>query len=162
MVDPLALLFPGLLRGGYRVTSPRNGNYNCVAWAARDSGNWWWPLPLDDRIAFWPSGIAREESLAAFHTALASIGYAECVEEAEEPGFEKIALFANRLGVPLHAARQLPGGRWTSKLGELEDIEHELRDLEGAEYGEVVSILRRPLSPTHLPLVKRVIVERLK
>lgn len=27
-------------------------------------------------------------------------------------------------------ARQLPNGRWTSKLGEVEDIEHDLSDLE--------------------------------
>jgi hypothetical protein len=46
-------------------------------------------------------------------------------------------------GVPTHAARQVAADRWTSKLGELEDIEHSLRDLEGAVYGSVVQIMKR-------------------
>lgn len=33
--------------------------------------------------------------------------------------------------------------RWTSKLGELEDIEHDLTDLEGAAYGKVVLLMKR-------------------
>ena len=50
-------------------------------------------------------------------------------------------------GVPLHAARHVPSGRWTSKLGELEDIEHALDGLEGTEYCSVVQIMKRPLPP---------------
>ena len=41
------------------------------------------------------------------------------------------------------AAGRLPSGKWTSKLGSLEDIEHELRDLEGRHYGRVQLILKR-------------------
>jgi hypothetical protein len=69
-----------------------------------------------------------------------------CEGDELEAGFEKIALFANNQGIPLHAARQLPSGRWTSKLGELEDIEHTLRDLEGEEYGSVALVMKRPSS----------------
>jgi hypothetical protein len=54
-------------------------------------------------------------------------------------------LFANAQGVPKHAARQLLTGRWTSKLGKMEDIEHGLRDLEGTVYGTVVLIMKRAL-----------------
>jgi hypothetical protein len=43
----------------------------------------------------------------------------------------------------MHAARQLPTGHWTSKLGESEDIEHRLHDLEGLIYGQVVLVLAR-------------------
>ena len=68
-----------------------------------------------------------------------------CPGEELEAGFEKIALFVDNRDTPRHAARQLPNGRWTSKLGELEDIEHGLHDLEGAEYGSVVAVMRRPL-----------------
>jgi hypothetical protein len=45
---------------------------------------------------------------------------------------------------PLYAARQLPNGRWTSKLGEWEDIEHALHDLTGMVYGSVVLVMKRP------------------
>jgi hypothetical protein len=68
-----------------------------------------------------------------------------CGQADLEPGFEKIAPFADADGLPTHAARQLPGGRWTSKLGELEDIEHDLNDVAGTAYGTVVQIMKRPL-----------------
>jgi hypothetical protein len=60
-----------------------------------------------------------------------------------EPGLEKIAIFAKG-GRPTHAARQLGSGRWTSKLGRAEDIEHDLRALEGEAYGAVAFFLQRP------------------
>jgi hypothetical protein len=90
-------------------------------------------------------GLARAETLAAFREAFVSLGYVECRGDDLETGFEKIALFAKYQGIPLHAARQLPSGRWTSKLGEAEDIDHALRDLEGEVYGSVVLIMKRPL-----------------
>jgi hypothetical protein len=37
----------------------------------------------------------------------------------------------------------LANGRWTNKLGKAEDIEHELRDLEGDFYGTVVLVMQR-------------------
>jgi len=45
-----------------------------------------------------------------------------------------------------HAARQLPDGKWTSKLGQLEDITHGTTDvIEGGDYGEVVQFMKRPI-----------------
>jgi hypothetical protein len=142
MVNPLQQTFPGLARGGYRVTSPRDKRYNCIAWAAGDTGSWWWPVP-DANEVFWVAGVPRLETLSAFRDALACLGYVVCDGEELEAGIEKIALFTNDQGIPLHAARQLPNGQWTSKLGELEDIEHALRDLEGAEYGSVALVMKR-------------------
>ena len=37
------------------------------------------------------------------------------------------------LGVPKHACRQLSSGRWTSILGNREDMEHALNDLTGGQ-----------------------------
>jgi hypothetical protein len=54
--------------------------------------------------------------------ALATLGYQLCEGDALEPAFERIALFADADGRPTHAARQLPSGLWTSKLGKAEDI----------------------------------------
>jgi hypothetical protein len=62
-----------------------------------------------------------------------------------EPGFEKVALIVDARGVPTHAARQLPTGRWTSNLGAWEDIEHELHALEGHAYGIVALLLTRQI-----------------
>jgi hypothetical protein len=62
-----------------------------------------------------------------------------------------VALFVATTGCPTHAARQLASGRWTSKLGKAEDIEHELRDLEGDVYSSVVLVLKRPLPASASP-----------
>ena len=43
-----------------------------------------------------------------------------------------------------HAARLKPDGKWTSKLGIEEDIEHNtLESMEGDLYGFVIQILRK-------------------
>ncbi len=148
MVKSLEQLFPGLAVGGFTFTSPIDKRYNCIAYAAGDTANWWWPLPDDIKEAYWPAGVKREETVVAFRDAFASMGYMECSDDDLEPDIEKIALFANAAGCPLHAARQLPSGRWTSKLGESEDIEHALRDLEGEMYGTVVLVMKRPVWPS--------------
>ena len=93
---------------------------------------------------YWLPGVPREETLTVFVAAFAALGYAPCDVADQEPGFEKVALFAQPSGVPTHAARQLAGGAWTSKLGTLEDIEHSLHALEGEVYGRVVQLLKRP------------------
>ena len=76
---------------------------------------------------------------------VANGGFVLCAGEELEPGVEKIAIFATPDGFPTHAARQRASGRWTSKLGELEDIEHGLHDLVGAEYGAVVLLMGRSI-----------------
>jgi hypothetical protein len=142
MVTEIGDLFPGLQTSGFRVTSQASPNYNCIAWAAGDTERWWWPDPGDD-AAYWPSGVSREETLAAFVATFATLGYHLCESDQPEAGYERVALFTGSDGVPTHAARQLPSGRWTSKLGMREDIDHALHDLSGDVYGAVTLVLRR-------------------
>jgi hypothetical protein len=147
-VTDFEALFPKLRGSEYRITSPSDPAYNCLAWAAGAADRWWWP---GGDAEFWPPGADRAETLSAFQAAFAFSGYAVCVDDAIEVGFEKVALFADEHGVPRHASRQLRNGLWTSKIGELEDMEHALRDLEGAEYGSVIIILKRPLAASKAP-----------
>jgi hypothetical protein len=142
MVNPLEEIFPGLARGSYRITSPRDPHYNCIAWAVGDTSKWWWPGPELER-EYWPPGATREATVSAFQEVFASLGYVACEGEGLEPGFEKIALFADAQAKPQHAARQRRDGRWTSKLGKTEDIEHDLHDLAGTVYGSVVQVMKR-------------------
>ena len=145
MVKRIESEFPHLRGGNYQVTSPRTRTYNCIAWAAGDTTEWWWPdEPDDPQSAHWPAGVPRVETLVAFRQAFTTLGYVACDGEELELGFEKIALFTDAEGVPRHAARQLPSGRWTSKLGPMEDIEHTLHDLTGTVYGSVVLVMKRP------------------
>jgi hypothetical protein len=142
-------LFPRLRSTGYAITSPFDENYNCIAYADEDPWRrWWWPAESTD--AYWPADVPREPTLAAFQQAFRTLGYEVCESANAEVGFQKIAIYADRTGQPTHAARQLPDGAWTSKLGNLEDIRHPaLRDLEDAIpgvalYGNVAIIMRRP------------------
>lgn len=133
--------FPLLEQTDYLVTSEKTPEYNCIAWAAGDVNRWWWPDSMEQ--AYWPQNSPREESLEAFLHVYQSLGYELCENEEHEPTYEKIALFVSTNGIPTHAARQVPNGRWTSKLGREEDIEHSLRSLEGPLYGTVSKVLRR-------------------
>ena len=137
--------FPKLREAGYSLTSPASPNYNCIAWAAGVVDKWWWPAHIAPY--YWPSDTLRTETVECFVEAFRLQGYEPCSNDELELGFEKIALYAAN-GLPTHAARQLPSGVWTSKLGALQDIEHNtLSALDGTLYGSVVLILRRPLQP---------------
>jgi hypothetical protein len=143
MVEPsLEDVFPGLRGQPYQITSPKDHRYNCIAFAAGDDRNWWWPDP--DGEDTWPATISRTETIDAFRDAFATLDYIVCGNDQLEPGYEKAALFA-LAGVPKHAAKQLPSGRWISKLGPSEDIEHALHDLTGMVYGAVVLLMKRPV-----------------
>ncbi len=143
MVGRIEQAFPGLRGTAYQVTSPQDDKYNCIAWAAGDTTDWWWPDEADNPdSAYWPPGAPRAETLEAFRLAFATLGYVVCDHDHIEVGYEKIALFS-QAGVPKHAARQLLSGRWTSKLGPMEDIEHALHDLTGMMCGSVVLVMKR-------------------
>lgn len=136
--------FPNLSKDGYSPTSPATPEYNCIAWAAGDDGVWWWPDPYGDY--YWPSKIPRTETIEAFIKAYESLGYSICNNVVLEEGFEKVAVYAGSDKKPTHAARQLDSGRWTSKLGGLEDIEHATLDgLISDSYGSIAVILKRPI-----------------
>ena len=133
--------FPKLQDGGYRITSPDTVDYNCIAWAAGDTEAWWWPDHLD--IGYWPAGVPRAETLEAFIEAFAALGFTTCDTAEYEKGFEKVAIYVDTSGKPTHAARQLSPGLWTSKLGTLQDIEHEIDGVSGDLYGSVAVIMKR-------------------
>jgi hypothetical protein len=136
--------FPNLPIHGYSITSPATPEYNCIAWAADDNEVWWWPDPMN--TAYWPPQIQREETIEAFIQAYETLGYVQCCTPDYKEGFEKIAIY-EKDGKPTHAARQLINGRWTSKLGELEDIEHHaLEGLHGQAYGTVAVFMKREKS----------------
>ena len=74
-----------------------------------------------------------------------AMGYHDCGDAVFEPGFDKVAICGLGM-IYTHVARQLPGGKWTSKLGKGEDIEHDTPDdVAGGIYGEVMQIMKRPI-----------------
>ena len=127
----------------FLLTSPRDRRYNCIAWAAGETHRKWWPDKME--TDHWPVGVPRRETLDAFEAAFGTLGYTPCDNPELEKGFEKVALYTWAAGTPKHAARQLPDGTWTSKLGREHDIRHELNGVEGRDYGVVKRILKRPV-----------------
>ncbi len=133
--------YPNLLITGYEITSPDTIDYNCIAWAAGITNEWWWPDAQNQH--YWPPGVPREETLDSFIKAFQTLGYEVCDRGDLEVGLQKIAIYSLD-GKPKHAARQLPDGKWTSKLGQDEDIKHHtLEGLEGKFYGKVVCVMKK-------------------
>lgn len=137
---------PNISPDQYQITRPETSDYNCIGWGAEEDDRWWDPTDPDQ---YWPDEVPRELTIAAFIQAYATIDYIACDSVEFEPGFQKLAIYARDdgqpdSGQPTHVARQLPNGRWTSKIGEFEDIEHELEGLTGFYYGTVTQILKRP------------------
>lgn len=130
--------FPNVGAGGYTVTSSPSEDYNCIAWAVGDTTSWWsyapgYRWPIAERSPF-------VENLVAM---FAEMGYETCDSACLEDGFDKVAIY-KKAGLWKHASRQLPNGRWTSKLGRDEDIEHATPDdLSGDLYGAVHCIMRK-------------------
>lgn len=124
-------------------TSDATDRYNCFAWAAGADDCFW-----DPRL-HWPDGATRGRDFDALKSAYATLGFAPCTHGELEAGIDKIAIYATLASAtsparPTHAARQLPSGRWTSKLGADIDVEHDLADLEGPGYGRALYFLARP------------------
>ena len=130
--------FPRLTEHNHRVTSPATVDYNCIAWSAQDVEHWWQPG------VHWPVAVPNDEyGIGILERAFLSLGFEDCNDGSLESEFEKVALYGNSFFYT-HSARQLPSGKWTSKLGRLEDIEHETPDdVAGGVYGEVAQFMKR-------------------
>lgn len=129
-----------------KITSKASTQYNCIAWAAKDETNNWWPDPWG--IGYWPSSVPRAVTKGSFIKAFKTLGYDTCLDGSLEPGMEKIAIFGTGpqgLEVPTHAALQLKSGEWTSKLGPFEDVRHKaIHAVNGPAYGKPICYMSRP------------------
>jgi hypothetical protein len=145
--------FPHLKEEGWRKTSEESDEYNCIAFAANDTGRKWDPDESAGR--HWPDEVPRTLELSSFIALFEmECGFSKCesIDERLEDGIEKIAIYCNfnpllKTIEVTHAARQLPSGKWTSKLGDWDDIEHNtLKAVSGSwpAYGTVKQVMRKP------------------
>lgn len=141
--DFLESHFPRLKKSDYKIASPEDVRYNCVAWSLSDINRFWWPD--SSQQYFWPEDLPADSSIDSFKEMYKHFGYSPCKSIRKEKEYEKIAIYAGKDDLVKHTARQLPSGKWTSKLGQNKDIEHDLDSLEGSEYGKVVLVMRRKL-----------------
>jgi hypothetical protein len=134
--------FPNL--GNWTETSPVTRSYNCAAFAAGDTDVRWEPFPPGQY--YWPQRVRRSYEVSAFVEAYKTHGFEVCADGSQESGYEKIVIYANEYGGAEHVSRQIAGGKWTSKMGDEEDIVHDTPEsLGGGDYGQPLQYMRRPL-----------------
>lgn len=133
--------FPNTFIEPFTITSPQTTSYNCIAWAFGDDTKWYWPDP--DEMYFWPNNIPRTVEINSFIELYRLIGYEICQTDNVENNYEKIAIFIDDQGLPTHAARQLPNGYWTSKLGCEFDIQHSIYSMNNSVYGNAKIFMSR-------------------
>lgn len=136
--------FPALKRGkGYRDTSGPTIEYNCLAWALGIDWTRYDPEPKCAGYCWFP-GVERERSVKAIRKIFEQHGYSVCDSYDLEEGYEKVVFYIDPQGSPEHFARQLSSGKWTSKIGDLNDIEHDTLDsIISDDYGKPGLVLKR-------------------
>jgi len=142
--------FPMQWKHPFRKTSEVDGKYNCIAWALGHTWTWYEPrienyrYRLPKFLTRWPPEVPNEYSQEAYIKFFEYHGFERCSDGRLEHGIEKVAFYYIGLGIDRpHACKQLKDGKWSSKMGNQEDVEHDLQSMEKGRYGEVVQFLKR-------------------
>lgn len=135
----LIAAFPNLSDEGFEIVEQSSESYNCMAYAAGDTTEWWWPNGID----YWPPWATLNNKIESLVEMFAGLEYEQCDDSNAKIGYEKVALYENE-GEFEHAALQMPNGRWRSKMGEGPVIEHPRPEsLAGGMYGDPTILMRR-------------------
>ncbi|MXZ23564.1 MAG: hypothetical protein F4Y80_01640 [Caldilineaceae bacterium SB0665_bin_21] len=118
--DELADLFPKLATQGFKIVEPPSDRYNCIAFAAGDTGAWWSIHSPD----YWRAHATRSNRIANLVEVFAGLDFERCRNSRTEPDFGKVALY-EQLRAWTHAAVQTPQGTWLSNIGAGSVIEHD-------------------------------------
>ena len=140
--DLLTNEFPNLYSEGFEILEPLSQRYNCVAYAAGDISQWWWP----DRINYWPPWATRDNRMESLKEVFAGLGYEQCNGDSLEDGYQKVALYELQ-GRFQHIVAQTLNGLWRSKMGQGPVMEHRNPEsLSGGMYGTPTVFMRRASS----------------
>jgi hypothetical protein len=132
--------FPALVSGAYKIKSPEDFNYNCLAFALGDYRNWW--EPPGNTGSYWPDGFPGDITVPTAVAIFKLHGFTVESDGTIQPATDSVAIYAD--GDEWTHFSKFTGGAWLSKLGEGHDIEHSSpQALEGRLYGKVVRILSR-------------------
>ena len=104
--------FPNLANEDFDIICPESTRYNCIAYAAGDTSQPWG----DEEGYHWPEEVTTSPTIRGLENLFKWLGFKKCHGPRLEPGYQKVALYANQ-GFWQHAALQMPNGRWRSKLG---------------------------------------------
>ena len=129
------LKFPNVVIGtNLHYTSLRTDEYNCAAWAIGITDDW---IQFKGRY---------DTEVSTYISYFKEKGFVIDENNTLQEGFIKIAIYLEGNEFK-HVARQLANGKWTSKIGDWEDVEHDtLQVLFGDFYGTQVIILKKQIS----------------
>jgi hypothetical protein len=132
--------FPNLSLDNFKFTSLQTDEYNCVAWVIDKDDDW---------IQFYYDNGNNDVRVSRYIEYFNSLGFTISNNPNLQEGVIKIAVYSDDSNEFKHVARQLPNGKWTSKLGDWEDIEHETAEvLLGKSYGSRLTIMERKQNHT--------------
>ena len=141
----LNVSFPNLRDEGFTVIDPPSDMYNCIAYAAGDTSQWWDHTPR----RYWPSYATRSERIESLQEVFVGLGFEECYDVTFQFGYQKIALYEDK-GTWEHATTQIPNQAWRSKMGRGPVIEYRSPEsLSDGPYGNPMVYMRRVVSATH-------------
>src|SRR5574344_619246 len=145
-------IFPKLATDkAFKITSPEDPNYNCIAWAYQLYKDRWMQPPSGmrvglDGVSWWPDGVEEGTNINCLVQAFSEKGFMKCESPEHEVGFLKVALYYKPdTNEWTHAARESKTGDfWMSKLGSSFDIHHgSPYTIENNSYGKVYCIMKR-------------------
>lgn len=142
----------------FRLSSPREPECSCLSYVVGDKERHWWPPgPLATRRSnlliqlgppdVWPVDLPPDATLANVCALLSRLGFVDCEDAvAIDPKTTLVvAIFLDSGTAPAHFAQQLPNGKWLSKLGGGNDIEHRTtHSVEGGANGTLAHKMCRP------------------
>lgn len=140
--EELLRICPRMVEDDFQNTSDPTCEYNCIAWAIGATDLWWEPFVAPGY--FWPNGVDPDYQVQTLVRIFSLREFVECGRDSSlEPGFEKIAIYAEQ-DEGMHVARQLPNGTWTSKLGMNQDIMHKTAEcIAGGDYEALYVVMKR-------------------
>ncbi len=131
----------------YEFLGPGTKKYNCIAWSLGITSRWVWP---GDRVE-------------DFDKLYEQYGYRRLtkLDYRLQDGVEKVVLYGRKKDKRVlctHAARQMPDGNWTNKLGSLPLIKVPSPDhMDGPGYGSPVAVYvrKKPARSNNVRLASR-------
>lgn len=131
-------LFP-LLINFELIPNSESMEYNCISHTLNITNDISWP---HDDNNYWP--VKRELNKDSFDSFYGYHGFEKIdfLDFSYDSKYTKVALYCNK-GIPTHASLQVNYGYWESKIGQLGTIRHDLFEIEGNIYGDVVQIYRK-------------------
>lgn len=135
--------FPGLRRDGkFKILSPKNVVYNCIAWAMGYTDRWV-DIFTNQAGHWWPPGAKQTLEPASLIDAFIKEGFSLSDSEKYEEDYDKVVLYWHN-DEWAHASKVLPDDTQYSKFGSLWDAIHSPNIFIGSAYGTAYAFMKRP------------------